>query len=763
MIESPPILPGIRHLRDLMNQYSPLHWQQYLSILQDISGAVVASDNIHTIADLMLDLAVRHTEAEKGSLMLFDNNRELYILCARGIDEGLQRTYRVKRGEGIAGTVAESGEPVLVRDISADERFRRFARDRYRTRSFISCPLKRMDSVLGVLNINDKKDGQPFSDDEFALIQIIANQAAVALKNSILLKKLESQAAELEEINRRLIDSDLAKTEFLTRISHELRTPINAIKGAAYFLQKSPEVPGKEREEFHGIIMGEAEKLAAFTEKQLDFLRLEDEARIVDRKPLVLSALLKETLNSRLLLNALDGKNIELRLDLPATVPEVVGDRILVGQLFINLLEGLGAHLESGSQITLRVEEAEDDVRVHLEASSPLPEDFLRTFSGSFQRNLARYGEYEKFFLALKAADAHQWAYQAENVPAGSRITLVMPKNRRLKFDAGVGSALDMILEFASEVLGVNTCSLMLSEELSGDLVIRSARGLDDDIVRRTRVRVGERIAGWVAHEGKPLLIENIEKDLRFARPNLGQYGSKSLLSFPLKAGGQVIGVVNLSNKKSGETFTSRDLRMASVLGDRISSLIGQLQSEKCTDEELEVLVDCLKNLIGAMDAYHKKTPRLLDLMDRVLQKIGAGEQERDLALYVAMVYDLGLMSIEKGLRGKKGKLTPPEVATFQKHPFTTLALLRALDSSEQVRSIILHHHEHFDGTGYPDGLRGTDIPLISRVLAVVDAYCAMTENRPYRKKMSREEALAEIRQGSGTIFDPVVVEALED
>src|SRR4030065_437657 len=117
-------------------------FKKKFSILQEISSAIVLSDNIGSIANLMLDFAVSYTNAEKGSLMLASERDELYMLAAKGIDMQFIRTYRVKIGEGIAGTVAQSRAPVLVEDIEKDGRFTdKKKRDRYKTTSFISCPI----------------------------------------------------------------------------------------------------------------------------------------------------------------------------------------------------------------------------------------------------------------------------------------------------------------------------------------------------------------------------------------------------------------------------------------------------------------------------------------------------------------------------------------------------------------------------------------------------------------------------------------------
>jgi HD-GYP domain-containing protein (c-di-GMP phosphodiesterase class II) len=109
----------------------------------------------------------------------------------------------------------------------------------------------------------------------------------------------------------------------------------------------------------------------------------------------------------------------------------------------------------------------------------------------------------------------------------------------------------------------------------------------------------------------------------------------------------------------------------------------------------------------------------------------------------------------------KKKKLQEADVRMLKVHPFNTINLIDTFEISDDVRNIILHHHERFDGTGYPDQLQGQAIPFVSRILTVVDAYCAMISKRPYRKAFSNLEALEEMKKGAGSVYDPDVVNAL--
>ncbi|WP_305046179.1 GAF domain-containing protein [Geoalkalibacter sp.] len=737
--------------------------EKKLEILQEISSAIILSDNISAIANIMLDLAINHTGAEKGSLMLANDQQQLTILTARGLDDFLAKTYRIPLGEGIAGRVAQSRQAVLVTDIDSDPRFAK-TRDRYKTRSFISCPIIGKTRLLGVLNINDKKNGEPFTEEEFILIQIIANQAAIALKNAFLVNQLKSKAAELEEVNRKLIETSLAKTEFLTRVSHELRTPLNSTKGAVYYLRHSDKLDSGDFREFMDILTLEIDKMISIVENQLDFLRIEDESRILHRTIINIERALRETLQSRLLRSKLSRKDIHVHLDFSEDLPDVAGDKIMVAQFFINLLEGILPHLAAGSHLSFQGRQ-NGHISLVMTTGQKLPQETADYFfSSRTMFDPERSEENLKLYLAKKSAEVHNWKFEIANGDAGFSVVIQIPRAARQRVEAAVNTTMDLFLDFISDLLSVNTCSIRLSDELTQDLIIRSARGLDAEVIKQTRIRVGERIAGWVAHEGKPLLVTDIGQDPRFAgSPLAAQYSTPSFLSLPLKIGERTIGVINLNNKKTGEAFTETDLQIASVLSERVAHMIERLNEDGHTEEDLRRIIASFDNLIGAERKAPQKQRRRQDLTRKLLDRIDASEEQRRIGLYLSLVYDLGLMLIDDSVLQKTRKLSSSEVSTLRIHPHATVDLLKDIEYSQEVRAAILHHHEWYDGSGYPEGLQGEQIPFLSRVIAIVDAWCAMTEDRPYREKMTNEEALAELRRKAGSQFDPALVEVFAE
>jgi len=179
---------------------------------------------------------------------------------------------------------------------------------------------------------------------------------------------------------------------------------------------------------------------------------------------------------------------------------------------------------------------------------------------------------------------------------------------------------MDSFVELISDLLDIDICSVMLSDELTNELTVKSAVGLDEDIVKRTRIKLGDKIAGWVALEGKPLFIENIENDTRFGKTNISQYTTKSLMTLPLKVGDRVVGVLNLNNKKTEEPFSEGDYLIASQMSDKISHFIELLQSENFNEKDFKQFVASLGNMLDADQTYNTKKEILSAFADKILK-----------------------------------------------------------------------------------------------------------------------------------------------
>jgi diguanylate cyclase len=177
----------------------------------------------------------------------------------------------------------------------------------------------------------------------------------------------------------------------------------------------------------------------------------------------------------------------------------------------------------------------------------------------------------------------------------------------------------------------------------------------------------------------------------------------------------------------------------------------------------LDATVDALAETLGLRDgATGAHCDRTVELAGSIGRRLGLGDGSLRELGYAARVHDIGKVGVPDAVLRKPGPLNPLEAGLMRKHSEWGADLVRRIPGLERVAVIVRHHHERFDGHGYPDRLVGADTPLESGILAVADAYVAMTDDRPYRRALSTERVARELRAGRATQFDPDVVDALE-
>ncbi|MCG7982092.1 MAG: HD-GYP domain-containing protein [Candidatus Thiodiazotropha lotti] len=171
-----------------------------------------------------------------------------------------------------------------------------------------------------------------------------------------------------------------------------------------------------------------------------------------------------------------------------------------------------------------------------------------------------------------------------------------------------------------------------------------------------------------------------------------------------------------------------------------------------------------LKHALKARDSYTlEHSERVVFLAEQIGHQMGLNEHQMDILSLAAGFHDIGKIGIADQILLKPGKLSGDEYNNIKQHPIIGANMLRSLGNPvlEEVALCVLHHHEQWDGKGYPDGLQGEEIPTISRIIAVVDAYDAMTTTRSYRSEIEIQQALEIIRQESGKQFCPEAVQAI--
>lgn len=189
------------------------------------------------------------------------------------------------------------------------------------------------------------------------------------------------------------------------------------------------------------------------------------------------------------------------------------------------------------------------------------------------------------------------------------------------------------------------------------------------------------------------------------------------------------------------------------------TSILDEIKSN--IDEKDVELVASVKTLISIINAKDKYTyghiERVVIYSRMMADKLNLSEKDKNILIYGAYMHDIGKINISKDILVKKTKLDEDEWETLKQHPVNGIEIIKPVESLKVIIPLILYHHERYDGKGYPNNLKGEEIPYLVRILTIVDSFDAMTSSRPYNKKMSYEEGLEEIRRCSGTQFDPEI------
>jgi HD-GYP domain-containing protein (c-di-GMP phosphodiesterase class II) len=203
------------------------------------------------------------------------------------------------------------------------------------------------------------------------------------------------------------------------------------------------------------------------------------------------------------------------------------------------------------------------------------------------------------------------------------------------------------------------------------------------------------------------------------------------------------------------------ELRFALALSRQASSVLYSVQLYQELADLLFATLGALSSAVDAKDPYtHGHSQRVAEYAVMAARGMDFNSRFITMLKIAGQLHDFGKIGVREHILSKQGRLTDSEKKAMNEHPVIGAQILGKFKSFADIVPGVRHHHEHYDGTGYPAGLKGEDIPMVGRIIAVADAYDAMTTNRPYRVKLYHREALVELRDKAGTQFDPKVVQA---
>lgn len=318
----------------------------------------------------------------------------------------------------------------------------------------------------------------------------------------------------------------------------------------------------------------------------------------------------------------------------------------------------------------------------------------------------------------------------------------------------------DLLVEQTARILNCRRVSLLVLDETKQHLRVLASRGLPPE-ARHTIIPVERSVAGQALLEDL-VCVDDIRKQPQMSSLSRGTYASVAFraVRVPLRAAGDAVGILTVTDRVGDEEFSTRDCMLLEGLSSVGASALLNCQLHSAMRAQMVHTIRALASAVDAKDQYtHDHSGRVARLCVATGRRLGLAEGEpiRELEL-AGLLHDIGKIGIPDAILGKTGRLTPAEFNIMRAHPEIGARIVSHVPGLERVAQAVLHHHERWDGTGYPCGLVGERIPLGSRIIAVADAFDSLTTVRPYRESISGAAALSELERSGGIHFDPAVV-----
>jgi PAS domain S-box-containing protein len=669
--------------------------------------------SLHQLAEtsvlkVLADRAVQLLNAYGSAIYLYDSEHNDLEVFVNSNDEGTVG-QRVKIGEGAAGRVAQTRKPLLIDDYRTWE-YRTSAAAVLPYRALVTVPMIYGGKLLGVLDVFEYGDSErKFSENDVQLLSLFASHAASAVHNARLFEATRRSAQEFKTLyeTSRDISTQQTSDKLLQTIVERAIALLHSKNGGFYLYDA-------ERQEL---------ELTFFTEMRLQKgkrLKLGEGAAgrvALTREPLIIDDYRDWQGQS--------DQYMEAPFRAVLEVPMLYGGE-LIGVLAVN------EHDESERKFT-----KEDANLLSLFASQ----------ASSVVHNARLLAQLEE---------------RLEQFSTLHSIDLVIGSTTDLRV------SLQVVLESITRLLKIDAADILLYKPTTLSLEYASKVGFSSD-TGHPAIRLGEKPAGYVALTRQSVDIPELAKENLppSFQKMIQQEGFVAYRSLPIIAKGEVKGVLEIyhrsalpSNMEWNDLFNLLAGQAAIAIDNAM--LFNNLQH---VNAELEIAYDAtIESWSQALDFWdsHSDThiDSMVELTISLAHKLGVSESELPNIRRGVLLHDIGKMELADKILFKAGPLDQDEWEAIKKHPTKAYNLLYKIAYLRPALDIPYCHHEQWDGSGYPRGLREEQIPLAARIFSVVDVYDALSFDRPYRQAWPKDKIIEYIKEQSGKRFDPHVVEA---
>jgi putative nucleotidyltransferase with HDIG domain len=340
------------------------------------------------------------------------------------------------------------------------------------------------------------------------------------------------------------------------------------------------------------------------------------------------------------------------------------------------------------------------------------------------------------------------------------KMERLMEINIMLNSTLELDQVLDLIIAKAVEMLDCEAGSILLCSKEKDCLQFSASTSANSKTLTEILIPLTDSLAGTIFTRNTPLVVNDVSHDIRHNASVAAQinFRTRSLLGVPMRIQDRVIGVLEALNKKQGG-FTEEDVKILTAIASPAAVAIENAQLVKALQDAYE---STLEGWAAALDLRDKETEghsqRVTVLTVRLAEQMGVSKEFLIHVRQGALLHDIGKMAVPDDILHKKGPLTEQEKAVMRQHPVNAYNMLYPIAYLRSALDIPFCHHEKWDGTGYPRGLKGEEIPLAARIFTVIDVWDALRSDRPYRKAWAAQETLAYIQEQAGKSLDPNVV-----
>lgn len=682
-----------------------------LAALYAMSRSLAAEQDLSALLGEVVDYATTLLNAPYAQMLLYDADLDcLELKVARGFNGKIGK--KVEIGRGVVGITAQSLQSMIIDDYA---KFYDKIPDDYdlKVLSIISVPMVFGGELIGVLEVFEVDPStRKFTREECRLLDMFAGQAASAVHDTWLLEKTKRHLAELEVV---------------AQISSILRTS-----------QTIQEMLPRILDNLMGILKTKTALICLYNATQ-----------------------------TKITAGFARGWLVDIQKDL--STPESLIKRILKTGKKVSI-QDFANEVEIPQNIRMRIPPQWNGVIIPLPAAREIAGILI--FAVENPREFSTKDMHILETLSEIAGGAIHRSYLFERTEQQlRRISALYSIDTIIRTSLDLNLILKILLDQVTTQLGVNAADILLYHDETKTLEFAAGLRFHSAELEHVKLAVGQDYAGKAIQEGRTIIVPDLsisgEECIRSHL--LWKEGFVSYYCVPLISKGDEIGVLEIFNRSplSPDSdwleFLEAMAAQAAIALDN-ARLVDGLQK---TNLELTMAYDTtIEGWVRAMDMRDEETEghsqRVSEMTQRLARLIGIPENKLTHVRRGALLHDIGKMAVPDTILRKAGPLTPEEWVIMRKHPLDAYNMLSGVPFLLPAIDIPLCHHEKWDGSGYPKGLAGENIPLEARVFSIIDVWDALISDRPYRKAWPHEKALEYIHEQSGRHFDPKIVDFFE-